>query len=297
MNLKKSSKTSSGLKKAGTRILNAVIHGIFPPICVLCKNFFHPPGDNDCLSGSFDQMIPPGTSPENISYDAVMSQFLCPECCSKSCLPVKSPVCSKCGIMFKSREGGDHMCGRCIKSPPGFGIARSFGIYDGLFKEVIHAFKYRRKIQLGKPLGILLFCTFIKHWDPKDADIILPVPLHLKKLRQRTFNQTFLLIKDWHKIAEKLNTDISGIEIKRGILKKIRHTDPLAGMNTKERMTNVKNSFLVRSPLKIKDKRIILVDDVLTTGATAGECIKVLMDSGAGSVDILTLGRTMKKKI
>ena len=158
---------------------------------------------------------------------------------------------------------------------------------------VIHCFKYKGKTQLSRPLGALLFAVFINFWDKMSMDLIVPVPLHGKKLRRRGFNPSFLLVKDWMRIAEFLHVKIPDIPIAINVLERKRWTEPQTGLGRKERLANVKNAFNMKNGMKIKGKRILLVDDVYTTGATVNECAKVLLKGGAGQVDVLTLARAV----
>ncbi|MBU4415462.1 MAG: ComF family protein [Proteobacteria bacterium] len=194
--------------------------------------------------------------------------------------------------MFKSRIGDDHICGECIKSPKKFRMARAVGIYEGTFMKTIQRLKYKGKIQLTRPLGMLLFFVFIKYWNNKKIDIIVPVPLHIKRFRKRGFNQAYLLIRDWFSYADAFNVKLHS-KIERDALVKNKQTEPQTGLDRKQRLANVKNAFSIDSSSKIAGKSILLIDDVYTTGATADECTKVLLNEGAKAVDVLTLARGM----
>ena len=273
-------------KALSIRIIKAIIEALFPARCLACRSFFHP------------EQLPDGCLPENgfqsedVTFNTVMAPFLCPTCIT-GFLSIESPVCSGCGIMFKSREGEDHLCGECLESPKRFRTARALGIYDKALMTIIHCFKYNGKIQLARPLGTLLFSAFISYWDINSIDTIVPVPLHVKRFRMRGFNQAFLLVKDWDRIAEVLNVKIPVIQIDRHLLIRSRWTEPQTGLGRKKRMANIKNAFSLNDSSKIIDKRILLVDDVLTTGATADECAKVLLKGGARQVDVLSLARAV----
>ena len=281
-----------------SRIVRALREALFPTKCLVCGSFFHHRSSaDDALSTGIylettdTQDIVSGRN-KNLSFDILMSPFLCPTC-SSSFLPVESPICPRCGIMFKSRVGEDHVCGECLKSPKRFGTARAPGVYDRALMTLVHRLKYNGKIQLAQPLGILLFFAFISFWDRNSVDLVVPVPLHIKRFRMRGFNQTFLLIRDWPDIAEKFNVEFLDIQIDRDVLVRNRWTEPQTGLDRKKRIANIKNAFSVSDPSKITEKRILLVDDVCTTGATADECAKVLLNSGAKQVDVLTLARAI----
>ena len=269
-----------------TRLIKTIIEAFFPARCLACGSFFHPKQQPDnCLSEN-------GFQSENVSFHTVMTPFLCPNCIT-GFLSVEAPFCLRCGIMFKSREGDDHVCGECLESPKRFRTARASGVYDKALRTTIHCLKYKGKIQLARPLGALLFSAFISYWDINSIDIIVPVPLHVKRFRRRGFNQAFLLIKDWDRIAKALKVTLPGIQIDGRLLVRSRWTKPQTGLGRKKRMANIKNAFSLNDSSKIIDKRILLVDDVLTTGATADECAKVLLYEGARHVDVLTLARAV----
>jgi ComF family protein len=225
-------------------------------------------------------------------FHRLMGPYLC-RACVEQFAPVKSPLCETCGFMFKSREGEDHVCEACIRSKRLFGIARSSGVYDKALMTVIHAFKYGEKVQLSHPLSIILLATFLQYWKHRFIDLIIPVPLNKKRFRKRGFNQAYLLIRDWATIIRRVNSPMQHMEINRHVLERIRATLPQTGLGRKDRMSNVKKAFALSMPEAVKDRRVVLIDDVYTTGATVSECARVLLKGGARAVDVLTLARTM----
>ena len=123
--------------------------------------------------------------------------------------------------------------------------------------------------------------------------MVIPVPLHVKRLKKRGFNQSFLLVKDWGFYAKTFDIEFSHMQFNRHLLVRNRWTEPQTGLDRKKRKTNIKNAFRIRDVEKMNGKRVLLVDDVYTTGATADECSKVLLGAGATQVDVLTLARAM----
>ena len=196
--------------------------------------------------------------------------------------------------MFKSREGDDHLCGKCLKSNGYFRKARAFAVYNEMFKDLIYCYKYRNKIQLERPFSFFLFSIFILYWDLRDIDIIAPVPLHRRRMRKRGFNQAYLMIRKWHQIAKAFQVDMTSVQIEREIIVRTHRTASQVGMSVKDRQANIKNAFAVKTPEKIRGKRILLIDDVITTGSTVNECARVLVNSGALYVDVLTLAQAIK---
>jgi ComF family protein len=151
--------------------------------------------------------------------------------------------------------------------------------------EAIHLLKYGKKTSLSRPLGALAKETFFQFWDTNTVDLLLPVPLHIKRLRERGFNQAYMVIRRW---AKREGIPFNGLMLSRS-----RWTEPQTNLARTERWKNVKDAFSIRHPGEIKGQNILLVDDVFTTGATVNECARVLMKAGAESVDVLTLARAV----
>ena len=288
--------------------MNAFERALFPARCMVCGSFFHsnmsrsvglPEKElKDKKSLAFDHVQDSqgqriiSCSNGDFNFDRLFSPYLCSACLARYA-PVESPICIRCGIMFKSREGDDHLCGNCIKEPKRFKLARAPGIYDRTLMKAIHSLKYKGKIQMARPFGMLLFAAFIRFWDIKNIDLIVPVPLHTKKLKERGFNQSYLLVRKWKQLAIDLKIEMDDITIDRNLLVRSKWTEPQTGLGRKKRMKNIKNAFMVNDCSRIAGKRIILVDDVFTTGATVNECAKTLINDGAKRVDVLTLARAM----
>jgi ComF family protein len=152
---------------------------------------------------------------------------------------------------------------------------------EKVLQKVLHSYKYENKIYVGKFLGDLIYSNlekFIKAWD---GDLIIPVPLHSLKKAERGYNQSYYIAKQ---VAKRLE-----IPIDKKLLKRRRYTQSQTKMNLIERKENVKNAFMLKDKKKIFGKKIILVDDVITTGATIGECAKVLKENGAIKIFALSV--------
>jgi ComF family protein len=154
-------------------------------------------------------------------------------------------------------------------------------VYQGVVAEALQRFKYHGDINLAGILG-----SFWKRisLEGNTFEAIIPVPLHSTRLRERGFNQSLLLSRSLGKIYK--------IRVLSNALRRIRNTVPQVDLGLSERARNVRGAFVVSRPGEIKDKHLLLVDDVFTTGATVRECAKVLKKSGAKSVFVLTLART-----
>jgi ComF family protein len=270
----------------------ALREAVWPSKCLVCGSFFQP-----AMYKNYNLPVNLFNDESILAYNKksafhkLMLPFLC-SACSTDFMPVESPFCCICGIMFKSRIGDDHVCGECMKSPNKFRMARAVGVYEGTLMKTIRCLKYKGKIQLARPLGMLLFFAFIKYWNHKNRiDLIVPVPLHIKRFRKRGFNQAYLLIREWFSYADAFNVKLSYSKIEKNALIKNKQTEPQTGLDRKQRRANIKNAFSIGDASKITGKRILLIDDVYTTGATADECAKVLITEGAKRVDVLTLAR------
>jgi ComF family protein len=272
------------MKSLFKHVYKIFLDALFPSRCLICKAFFNQDNSPDPISIEKTE-IP------KISFNKVMGPFLCPHCV-QDFSEVRSPKCSICGFMFKSREGEDHICGKCIKNPLKYRKARAYGLYDRSLRKSIHLLKYYRKTYLAEPLGMLLFSTFIQNWDLENIDVIIPTPLHAGRLKKRCFNQTFQLIRKWPERLNEPGFDHLHIMIDQNILFRKRKTRAQVGMSRKERIANIKDVFVVRDCSKIENKNVLLIDDVFTTGATANECVKTLIKNGAKNVDVLTLAHT-----
>jgi len=272
------------------RILHRIV---FPPKCLVCECFFHPP-DCDPADAAEDvgckKYIVPLSLPSQL--DRLLSNCLC-QACIRQLVAVESPICNCCGLPFVSRSGADHLCGGCISEPKYFRIARAPLIYEQVLTGIIHRFKYKGKIQLADPLAEILLTSFSLLWEDDSIDILMPVPLHLKKIRKRGFNQAYLLVRNWKHLAGQEPFRRTVIPIERNLLVRTAATAPQSALGRAKRAINVKNAFDLDGRDKVKDKRILLIDDVYTTGSTVNECARLLLNCGARHVDVLTLARAV----
>lgn len=274
------------------RIWDVFKGALFPLTCLMCGQLYlQRPGWRNAFKKSvpFDEtaQAPPSAS----LFGSLMACYVCPAC-AQQFTPIESPCCSCCGVMFKSREGMDHLCGECLGSKRYFGMARAVGVYDQALMAVIHGFKYGEKVSLAAPLSILLLSTYHHFWHDRPMDVVVPVPLFGRRLRKRGFNQVYLAIKYWEDRKWR-GAPSKPPAVAREALRRKRSTPPQTGLGRRERMQNVKNAFEPGVSHAIVEKRVLLVDDVYTTGATVRECAKILLKEGAETVDVLTLARAM----
>ena len=239
---------------------------LFPDRCLACGDLFRPIA-----------IPPPGRG-----LNTALARHFCPVCRGRWTV-VESPLCRRCGLAFKGRRGDDHWCGRCLERPGTFHRARAAGIYDQTLRVAIQALKFKAKVQLADPLGRLLIETFEHFWIGGAIDLATPVPLHPRRFRRRGFNQAHLLLRHW--------PASTGVPVVRDLLVRTRDTAPQSGLDRRQRRINIKQAFAVRHPGRSLGQRVLLVDDVLTTGATAEACAAALLRDGARRVDVLTLAR------
>lgn len=227
------------------------------PVCPICQNTF---------AGKVEDLI------------------ICPDC-QKAIRSVHPPYCPRCGLPYPTGEGGGHLCGPCLKERRYFEVHRTGALYEGALKEAIHRFKYGGVFPLVRVFGDLLQPPLQTLIEDYPADVMVPVPLHIRRLRERGFNQALLLVRE---LSKRM-----GIPYEERALAKIKDTPVQISLKKRERRRNLKGAFQVRDQEAIERKSIVLVDDVYTTGATVNECSRTLLKGGAGKVAVLTVARAI----
>jgi ComF family protein len=243
-------------------LLSKLVDLIYPPRCGVCHAFLQEDGVNH-EGGDLD---------------------LC-RSCFNSFAEVTSPLCPFCGRPFGSSGGEDHVCADCLATRPVFDIARAPYIYEGLLMTAIHEFKYSKRSSLARSLGPLL-ASYAAKWlgNPAGKLLVIPVPLHPRRLRERGFNQSLLLARH---VASRLNADLDCLSLRR-----TRFTQPQTRLTGDERKKNVRRAFGVVEKTGLTGRSLLLIDDVATTGSTLNECARVLKKAGAKEVCCLALART-----
>jgi ComF family protein len=203
--------------------------------------------------------------------------------CWNSLVTLTDPFCPYCKSFI---EEEDTECSFC-KSAGEFSedhkilLVRSLGRFDEYYKELIHRFKYGKKIPLGKRLGRRLGETINDDSIFLKSDFLIPVPLHKSRYRERGFNQSEI-------IAEEISK-ATGLPFLKDMLKRKKNTKDQTNLSPQEREKNVRGAFVVTEPEMINGKKIILVDDVITTGATLSECARMLKQAGAEKILGMTI--------
>ncbi len=202
--------------------------------------------------------------------------FICPACL-KLAVPIEMPFCPICGKPQK-RAG---MCSGCAGWKPAVSGIRSAFCFEGVAREAVHQLKYNH-IKALAPVMAKLMASYLKKY-PVPGEVLVPVPLHQARLRERGYNQSEL-------IAGELSR-LTGLEVSEGCLIRRRNTPSQARTaNVTERRKNIAGAFESRGN-SLAGKKVILIDDVATSGATLDECARVLKDSGAASVWGFTFAR------
>lgn len=241
-----------------TAALTALTELLFPTLCLSCRKVLSERGGHP----------------------------FCPDCFAGFRF-ITAPLCPVCGIPYPVEESPDHVCGDCLLKKRRISTARSLGVYESILHDAIHAFKYGGNLTLGERLGRLMAEHDYPSFRIRDYSLILPVPLHPRRLRQRGFNQSVILAREIsrrHDVAMDFR-----------ILRRIVDTESQAGLKKEERRSNIRKAFSIAAPERIRGQNILLVDDVYTTGSTLGECAKTLLKGGAEAVGALTLARAIQE--
>lgn len=209
---------------------------------------------------------------------------LCADCWSKLSL-IEPPYCARLGIPFTYDPGPGVLSMEAIASPPAYDRARAAVRYDEIARSLVTSFKYGDRLDLAPMMG---------RWMARagrellaDADALVPVPLHWRRLWARRFNQAAAL--------SRAISDISGVPVLHGGLGRVRATPQQVGLSKAARADNMQGAFRVPAEDKalVKGKRLVLIDDVLTSGATVDTCARALLRAGCAHVDVLVFARVV----
>src|SRR5579863_763152 len=246
--------SSSGLKRAANAartLLRAALDIALPPLCAVCRAPVHGNG-------------------------------LCPGCWSKLSF-ITRPYCERLGIPFVYDPGPGILSMEAIADPPAYNRARAAVRFDEISRALVHALKYGDRLDLAPMMG-----RWIGHAGGEllaEADALVPVPLHWRRLWARRFNQSAML-------AAAVSAT-SGVPVAGAALKRVKATAQQVGLSRPERAANIQGAFRVPDESKpaIIGRRLVLIDDVLTSGATVEGCARALLRAGAANVDVLVFAR------
>ena len=212
--------------------------------------------------------------------------------CRDSIQPIAGALCPICGeriFSFSQAEIEPAPCGLCQRARPSYSRAVAYGAFEGALRDAIHLLKYDRVLPAAKFLGGKLGEVWRRVPAPSAAGwLVVPVPLHPRKLRQRGFNQSELIAR------EALRRGRIPAELVGKFLVRQRETVPQAGLTRHQRRENIRGAFAVRDGKAVRGRDVLLVDDVFTTGTTISECARVLLRAGAESVAAATVARALK---
>ena len=193
---------------------------------------------------------------------------------------LEAPWCDICGT-----PGINGRCEACATTPPRYGKLRTLAFYQTTLQQAIHFFKFEKKKVFARPFIQLINAHIPSDCNIPEYDFILPIPIHKKRLRERGFNQATLLANGIAKAG--------GVPLLTNTLVRHRHTVAQSSLNREARQQNLMGAFEIRNPDIIRDKRLLVFDDVFTTGATIREVVSELWTADPAEVDVLTLARTL----
>lgn len=211
---------------------------------------------------------------------------VCPGCLGGLQPLAAAAQCARCGVPFENDTPlhGATLCALCRRGATAYDWARGFGAYEGELRHLIHLLKYRGMEPLARPLAERLASLVPQAGT---IDLIVPVPLHRRRRRHRGFNQSELLAAELGRLVR--------LPVDRRLLRRRRDTETQTGLTHRQRRLNVQGAFEVRRPERVAGKTIALVDDVITTGATAAACALTLRRAGAARVVVLALARARRR--
>jgi len=238
--------------------VNGLFHLFFPPLCLLC----HAP------------------------LEEALESALCEHCLS-GCIPLTPPRCPRCALPFATIGGTNHQCGECLLHPPDFIWTVAAGLYEEALRHAIHRFKFDGLLALDRPLTRLLDAAWQSDSPDWIPDLLVPVPLHPQRLCQRTYNQSLLIARELGRSRD--------LPVDPHLLVRTLPTAAQAGLTARERHRNLHGAFALTRPLA--GEKILLVDDVMTTGTTARSCATTLHLGGAGEIALAVLARARRNSL
>lgn len=196
-------------------------------------------------------------------------------------------LCDLCGYSFASRNlpAEEVLCAACRRGDFHFDFARSYGRLEDPLQSIIHQFKYGSHPSLARPLARLIHALWVQSFQDRAPDMIVPVPLHKARQRERGFNQAWLLARHLSRWTQ--------VPLMDRVLVRFRSTAVQAGLSRGQRRRNIRGAFKVPDRAAVRKRAVLLVDDVFTTGATLNECARMLRKQGAHRVDVATVARVV----
>lgn len=242
----------AALFSGARRVGTGVLDRVLPPVCTACRR------------------------------PVARAHALCGACWS-GLMPIERPYCERLGIPFGYDIGEGALSAEAIADPPVFDRARAAVLFEGPARDLVHALKYHDRTEAARLIGRMSARAGAEILA--DADVLVPMPLHRNRLWTRKFNQAALIAFEVGRAC--------GVAVDPEALARIRSTRPQVGLGERERVANVRGAFKVPGShaAVIAGRRVVLIDDVLTTGATASAATRALRRAGAARVDVLTFAR------
>lgn len=217
---------------------------------------------------------------------SVRSGFVCDDC-RATVTPVTGPACRRCGLPFAGALTTEFECSNCLDREFAFDRARAAVIAEGVTLEVIHRYKYQQALWFEPFLGGLLIDAAAPHLAPADWDVLVPVPLHPVRQREREFNQA-------ERLARCLSRAV-GVPVDTRLVERSEMTRTQTHLSRDERLENVQRAFRPRPGARLRGPRCLVIDDVLTTGATSHGVARALRKLGASTVEVWSVARAVFK--
>lgn len=253
----------AGTPGLGARLVRAALELLYPARCVACEATLDAVDDVFCV----------GCALTLAPIDSA-----CPRCARPSAIALEHPP----------------PCLGCLQRPPRFDGALAAYEFGGALAQAIRRMKWSGMPELAPALGLLLFAALERAPPPYgDVELMVPVPLHRRRLRVREFNQAAELAAALQEAARARDSAFGRVALDARALVRVRDTPPQTGLDAAQRRGNVLGAFAVRTPARVQGRRVLVVDDVMTTGATADACASALRAAGAAEVLVLTLGRAV----
>lgn len=251
----------------------------------MSKTFFKPAALAAFWTSALDLLLPPRCIGSGEIVDA--PGMISPAYWSQLGF-IEKPFCACCGMPFGFETSDGALCGGCLENAPVFDAARAAVVYNDASRQAILDFKYGDRLHAAQT-----FAGWMLRAGQEliaQSDVMVPVPLHARRLWQRRFNQSALLAAALAKIAGKAHAP--------GVLRRLKFTVPQKGLSRTERNDNVRNAFAIdaRRAADIHGKNVLLIDDVFTSGATLNECARTLKGAGAAKVSVLTIARVTREE-
>jgi len=237
------------------------------------------------LSGGIVDMLYPPCCPSCRQVDSAARKDQICEACESRCSTIKAPFCGTCGTPFDGAVADHFTCGNCRDLSFAFDSARAPLRNDGPIRDMVHRFKYSGHRYLRLPLVSMMHGLIAELDEPERARLVVPVPLHPQRKRERGYNQSTQL-------ARELSRHHPPLELAQ-LLRRTRMTETQTHLSRDQRLQNLKGAFALTRAGKrqVQGAHVLLIDDVLTTGATADACAQVLRHGGAREIIVLTAAR------